>query len=351
VRIDAQILRRVLLLIWAFHSLSATLGVLQVQYPGTFDPNLSPVIDPEVAGASVITNARGDVVYRAMGISDVPGAAGVSGLYALAIGTALFVIDRHRLMRAVYIVSMTLALTAIYLAQLRSTLVVAILVVAGFVVGLALRRGRRALFTLIIVVLALLASLNIAVLIGGTEVFDRIATLVESRPQTVYYVNRGHFLEQTFTEDLPDYPLGAGLARWGMASYYFGEQGLPESEALWVEIQWTGWIYDGGVPLMLAYSWAVAAAVVIAVRLRRRVPASSPMFVWASLIVAYDLGAIALTFTYPLFIGEFGMQFWLLNGMLFAAFAREARRVPPPASAVVPWPVAGRPVAAPSGRS
>jgi hypothetical protein len=338
-RIDEQMLKRVLVLIWAFHSLSATLGVLQIQFPGTFDPNLSSIIDPEVAGASVITNARGEVVYRAMGVSDIPGAAGVSGLYAVAIGTALFVADRRRLMRALCVLSMTLALTSIYLAQLRSTLVVAGLIVAGFVVCLALRRGRRALVTLIIVVLTLLASLNIAVLIGGTEVFDRIATLVDERPQTVYYANRGHFLEQTFTEDLPDYPLGAGLARWGMASYYFGDGSSgSQSPGLWVEIQWTGWIFDGGVPLMVAYTWAVAMALVTAVRLRRRAPASSPMFVWASLIVAYDLGAVALTFSYPLFIGEFGLQFWLLNAMLFAACSGASRASRATAPASTPWP-------------
>src|SRR5437763_562018 len=265
--IDAQMLKRVLVLIWAFHSLSAALGVLQVQFPGTFDPNLSAVIDPDVASASVITNARGDVVYRAMGVSDIPGAAGVSGLYAAAIGTALFVVDRRRLMRVLCVASMTLALTSIYLAQLRSTLVIAALIVSSFVVCLALRRSRRALLTLIIVVLTLLASLNIAVLIGGTEVFDRIATLIDERPQTVYYANRGHFLEQTFTEDLPDYPLGAGLARWGMARHYFGGvDSAAESSSLWVEIQWTGWLLDGGVPLMIAYSGAVAVALITDVR-------------------------------------------------------------------------------------
>jgi hypothetical protein len=325
-RIDGPMLKRVFAVIWAFHSLSAALGVFQVQFPGVFDPNVSAVIDPDVASASVITNAHGEVVYRAMGISDIPGAAGVSGLYAVAIGTALCVADRRRLVRAIYVLSMTFALTSIYLAQLRSTLLVAALIVAGFVVCLALRRRRRAALTLIVIVLALVASLNIAVLVGGTDVFNRIATLVEERPQNVYYANRGQFLEQTFTEDLPKYPLGAGLARWGMASHYFGgDDPADDGSALWVEIQWTGWLFDGGVPLMLAYSWAVAIAVVVALRLRRRADSASPMFVWASLIVAYDLGAIALTFSYPLFIGEFGLQFWLLNGLLFAAGWREWR--------------------------
>ena len=350
-RIDEPMMKRVLVVIWAFHSVSAALGVLQVQFPGTFDPNVSAIIDPDVASSSVITNARGEVVYRAMGVSDIPGAAGVSGLYAVGIGTALFVIDRRRAMRVLCVISMTLALTSIYLAQLRSTLVVAGLIVAGFVVAIALRRSRRALLTLIIVALTLLASLNIAVLVGGTEVFDRIATLVDERPQTVYYANRGHFLEQTFTEDLPDYPLGAGLARWGMANYYFGGSALSSLPSLWVEIQWTGWIFDGGLPLMLAYSWAVAAALVTAIRLRRRAPPSSSMFVWASLIAAYDVGAIALTFSYPLFIGEFGLQFWLLNAILFAACAGASREARAGARARVPVPRVAAPAAAPSVRA
>lgn len=348
--IDAPALKRVLVLLWAFHSVSAALGVLQVQFPGTFDPNLSAVIDPDVAGASVMTNARGDVVYRAMGVSDIPGAAGVSGLYAVAIGTALFVADRRRFMRVLCVVSMTLALTSIYLAQLRSTLVVAGLIVTGFVVSLLLRRGRRAMLTIIIVIMALLSSLNIAVLVGGREVFDRVASLVEERPQTVYYANRGHFLEQTLTEDLPTYPLGAGLARWGMASHYFGAGASDETPVLWVEIQWTGWLFDGGVPLMVAYAWAVALATLTAMRLRRQLDSSSPLFVWASLVAAYDLGAVALTFSYPLFIGEFGLQFWLLNGMLFAACARE---LPAPRRLVMlplPWLRLGGQPSAPEAR-
>jgi hypothetical protein len=326
-RVDVALLQRVLVVMWAFHSLSAVLGVLQVQFPGTFDPNVSAVIDPDVASASMITNARGETVYRAMGVSDIPGAAGVSGLYALAIGTALFVVDRRRLMRLACALSMTFALTAIYLAQLRSTLIVAVLVVGGFVVYLAVRRGQRALLTLLIVALTLLASINIAVLVGGTDVFDRAVTLVDSRPHDVYYANRGQFLDQTFTQHLPAYPLGAGLARWGMAGHYFApREALQDATALWVEIQWTGWVFDGGVPLLLAYSWAVALTVVTAVRLRRRIVPSSPLFVWATLIAAYDVGAIALTFSYPLFIGEFGLQFWLLNALLFATFSYEGRR-------------------------
>ena len=103
--------------------------------------------------------------------------------------------------------------------------------------------------------------------------------------------------------------------------------------------------------MMLAYCWATAAAVISAVRLCRRAPASSPMFVWASLVVAYDLGALALTFSYPLFNGEFGLQFWLLNGALFAACSRELREPRGAAAAGIPWPRPGAYLSVPGGRT
>ena len=39
-------------------------------------------------------------------------------------------------------------------------------------------------------------------------------------------------------------------------------------------------------------------------------------------MLAYDVGAVALTFNYPLFIGQGGMEFWLLNAALFTAAVR-----------------------------
>jgi hypothetical protein len=75
------------------------------------------------------------------------------------------------------------------------------------------------------------------------------------------------------------------------------------------------------------------------------------MFVWASLIVAYDLGAVALTFSYPLFIGEFGLQFWLLNGMLFAACSREPLQPRAMAVAGMPWPRVGAPAPVAGGQT
>ena len=43
-RINPAALRRALLLLWAFHTVSAGFGILQVYFPGRFQPNLSTMI-------------------------------------------------------------------------------------------------------------------------------------------------------------------------------------------------------------------------------------------------------------------------------------------------------------------
>ena len=41
---------------------------------------------------------------------------------------------------------------------------------------------------------------------------------------------------------------------WGMMFYYFGDPGNTKNPALWAEIQWTGWLYDGGIALVFFYT-------------------------------------------------------------------------------------------------
>ena len=43
------------------------------------------------------------------------------------------------------------------------------------------------------------------------------------------------------------------------------------------------------------------------------------------MVLAYSVGLTALTFSYPVFIGQPGMEFWLLNAALVGA----ARTLPP----------------------
>jgi hypothetical protein len=60
------------------------------------------------------------------------------------------------------------------------------------------------------------ATFTWAVAIGGESTLERLSSLVSDRADAVYQQNRGHFLEDTINVLLPQYPLGAGLGRWGM---------------------------------------------------------------------------------------------------------------------------------------
>ena len=324
-RVDISELQRVVFILWAFNTLSATIGVLQVYFPGKFEPYLTPVIatmDPGYIEGLYITTAGGYRVFRPMGLTNIPGGAAAGGFYAVLFGIGFLLISRRPWLRAAAVSSMTLGMMCLYLSQVRVALVMLIVCLLT-ICGLMARRGAAARLAIVSAVLtmAIGASLIWAISIGGQDVTDRLATLVQDDPRQVYYVNRGHFLEETIAELLPLYPLGAGLGRWGMVNAYLGDDSDPERAAIWVEIQWTGWLVDGGVPLILAYVAALFLALWTAWRiaLSRATDHRDNLWLWGALLFAYNVGALAVTFSYPLFIGQGGLEFWLLNAVVFSA--------------------------------
>ena len=111
---------------------------------------------------------------------------------------------------------------------------------------------------------------------------------------------------------LYQYPLGAGLGRWGMAGGYFGTAGLP---GLWAEIQFTGWMIDGGVLMIFLYGGALVVGALVQLRLARltqypRVAAC------AAVILAANLGTTAMVFSFTPFVTQIGIQYWFLAGAL-----------------------------------
>ena len=56
--------------------------------------------------------------------------------------------------------------------------------------------------------------------------------------------------------------------------------------------------------------------------------AQTRLGVWAALIAAYNVGALALTFSYPFFMSASGLEFWLLNAALTRAAASASEGVP-----------------------
>jgi hypothetical protein len=102
---------------------------------------------------------------------------------------------------------------------------------------------------------------------------------------------------------------------------YFGDFYNPLTYPIWAEIQWTGWLLDGGLPMMIAYPGALLLACYGAwqVAMNRWV---AKLQIWGAIVLAYNVGAIAITFNYPLFMSQMGMEFWLINTVLFVAATR-----------------------------
>jgi len=219
----------------------------------------------------------------------------------------------------------------LYLCQIRSLLVMTAVCVVTLL-GLMLITGRLSkVFGLLGAVGAIVPSaFAMAFSIGGKAMTNRLTTLVEADPGTVYYANRGQFLESTLTHYLPLYPLGAGLGRYGMLNAYFGNA----ADALWVEIQWTAWLFDGGVPLIAIYVLAILLASwgCLKIALGRVGAAEPTLALWGAVIFAYNVGAFAVCFNYPLFGGTGGVEFWLLNMAVLCAAQEERRALPSVAS-------------------
>jgi hypothetical protein len=251
-----------------------------------------------------------------MGLTDIPGGAATSSFYTVVLGLGFLLTERRRSWQAAAMGAMFLGMTCLYVSQVRSVLVVISVSVIALLIVLALRRakGKLAIVAAVASVVIFL-SFAWAVSVAGTVVTKRFSTLASGDPRQTYSKNRGRFLQYTVDHLLPRYPLGAGLGRYGMINVYFADH---RKLALWVEIQWTAWLLEGGVPLIAAYVVAMALTVRTAWKIafsRDR----SDLWVWGAILLAYDWGILAFTFSYPVFEGQFGIEFWLLNAGLYAA--------------------------------
>jgi len=322
--------RRVMLLLWGFGLLSATVGVIQTYFPGTLEMPISSSIRAQgewYVEDLKIELANGIRVFRPMGLTDAPGGAAEGATAAILFSLALLVTDRRTWMKALCVFGVCIGMFCLYLCQVRVMLISTLICSITFAT-LLLLRGQTRQFLQITTLLAggVVLGFAWAVAIGGDAVTARIESLFADKPSEVYYQNRGRFLDQTVNELLPQYPLGAGLARWGMMNFYFGNNSNPDTKMIWAEIMWTGWLLDGGVPLVIAYFAAIATAIYISARcaLDRSVGQISML---GAIVCAYNIGVLATTFNSCPFIGSGGTEFWLLNAALYAAY-RHARTSP-----------------------
>lgn len=309
-------LARLLAIILICSGVNCTVGVLQVYDPIRWMPTqLSHVVLEGATGLGAVTymGPNGQMIVRPPGLFDTPGAVAGPGMFAALLGVVFGLSPIAAWKRAGAFLLAAAGIAAIYLSQVRISLVVTLLMFGAYAATLVLQRraAKATAFSLLAGAVVVLSFL-LAVTLGGASVLNRFMTLFADDPLAVYYQARGVQLDITYSQLLFDYPLGAGLGRWGMAAGYFGTPGL---EGIWAEIQITGWMIDGGIVMIGLYCAAIGAAAVSQYRLamQQRYPRIS---VCAGVVFAANLGIAAMVFSFTPFVTQIGIQFWFLAGAL-----------------------------------
>jgi hypothetical protein len=309
-------LARLLGIVLVCCGINSMVGVLQVYDPARWMPTeLSRVITEGATGLGAVTyqGPNGRTIVRPPGLFDTPGAVAGPGMFAALLGVIFGLSPIAAWKRAGAFALAGAGLAAIYLSQVRISLAVTLLMFGAYAATLLLqrRRGRAAAFVLLAGGIVA-ASFIGAIALGGDSVLARFMTLFDDDPLAVYYRARGVQLNLTFTQLLFDYPLGAGLGRWGMAGAYFGSPSLP---GIWAEIQITGWMIDGGVLMIVLYTGAIISAAASQYRLAMQT--SYPRIaVCSGVVFAANLGIAVMVFSFTPFVTQIGIQYWFLAGAL-----------------------------------
>lgn len=311
-------LQRIMAILLICNGLNAVIGVLQVKYPDTFMPReLSSIVTDIEGGIGKYIGPNGEEIIRPPGLSDNPGSVCAPASVAALLGL-IFALRPIPVWQRIGSAALAFAgVAAIFLSQVRTS----ILILGGMYlvyVGLLLIQGnsRRALGMMGAALGLYIAALLFAVLLGGESITDRFATLFADDPTSVYYTSaRGYQLQYDTQQYLTDFPLGAGLGRWGMMRLYFGDENNEQSPPLWAELQWPAWALDGGLVLFLLYNMVLIRNAWHEFALCRKLHHTS-VAPYAAMIFASNAGTLALVFGFTPFTTQIGLQYWFLAGVL-----------------------------------
>ena len=316
-------LARIIWLLLVCSGINAIVGVLQVYDPARWMPaEFSRLLTSGPTGLGTVSyvGAGGQLIVRPPGLFDTPGAVAGPASYAALLGLIFAVSGLPAWQRLLSLGFAAAGLATIYLTQVRAALVVAIGMMVVYAI-VATRQGRvgRATQFATLAGAIVFGSFTLAVALGGASISERISSLFASDPLTVYHGARGVQLQLTFSDLLYQWPLGAGLGRWGMVAGYFGAPSA--SESLWAEIQFTGWMIDGGIPMLLLYLGALIVTTLAEYRvaLTRQYPKLAQC---GAVVLAANLGTAALIFSFVPFVTQVGVQYWFLAGALHGVSRR-----------------------------
>ncbi len=309
-------INRVMTVLFLCNALSASLGVAQV-FSDRFYPPYIPVASSQNAEDLKIEVAGRGKIFRPCGLSDSPGAAAPAGATAALIGLCFALRPLGWVRRAACVGLAFVGLAVIYYTQVRATMLVLVLCFLVLILLFLLQRSYSNALKLGGGALGLfVASFFWVARRLSTQGSDRFLNLVSTDLVDSVRTSRGGFLHETFTVVIWDYPLGNGMGWWGMTHAMF--QNPAKVSLIWVEIMITGWIIDGGIPLLVLYSGAIVAASANSLRIALKSRDPDVSF-WAAVVFAQNISTVVLCCSYPAFVSPIGQIFWLINAALHAA--------------------------------
>jgi hypothetical protein len=314
-------LMRILAILLICNGINSCVGVLQVYDPDRWMPaefSSAFMMNHDMLEGSTYEGPDGRRIVRPPGLFDTPGAVCGAGTVAALLGLVFFLERMRWWKRAAALVLGAAGLAAVYLSHVRASAVVAAGMMLTYLVMLALQgQKKRATQFLGLAAGLVVVTFMASTILGGAKVRERFMSLIEGDPRTLYYHSRGVQLDQAFGDILTQYPMGAGLARWGVITGYVG---TARSRVIWAEIQPTAWILDGGIFLLVLYPIALIATVIWEFKLVR-ILADPNDRLWSSVIVAANVGTLALVVSFVPFTTQLGLQFWFLEGLLHGVMA------------------------------
>ena len=320
-------LARLMALLLICNGLNALVGVLQVYDPGRWmPPEMSRLMSESLYGLGSVSyrGPDGTMIVRPPGLFDTPGAVAGPGMYAALLGLVFASSAIAWWKRLAALGASFAGIAAIYLSQVRVSLIVSMLMFATYFSILMMQeRKARAMVFGGVAAAIVVSTFVFALALGGESIAERTFTLFAQDPVTLYSGSRGGQLSYTFGELLQKYPMGAGLGRWGMIAVYFGSGAAQGVESLWAEIQVAGWAIDGGAALLILSVGALVVTLATEAQIART-DRDARIRACAAVVLAANLGTAALIFTFTPFVTQIGLQFWFLAGALHGLVAARA---------------------------
>lgn len=316
-------LPRMMMILFVCNAAGGFVGILQARYPGRFDPPAMPSFQSmgEEIGMAIYGYQTDDgrTIMRPCGLTDTPGGAAGAGSIAGLLGLCWALRPIAVWKKALSLLFAFLGIAAVYYTQVRSALVVEVVCIAMIIAMFTMQGNVAAATKMATTGTAVIAGALVWVVINvGSAVLDRFSTLVKEDQGQLYQNSRGMYVEETFTHMIWEYPLGAGLGRYGQSYGYFS---FGATESLWAEVQWPAWAVDGGIILLFAYPCAVCMAIADSVKVALKCPDKEVAY-WAAVVAAINFSLFAHCFSFVPFVCAEGIQFWTFAAVIHAADKR-----------------------------